>query len=317
MLDQIVKDMYNYRGSGQSVLELGHRQDEFRFISIMTKREIRKFLQVPDNFRILLNQGGATAVYTALVKNLIGLKPAKKAMTMVTGFWSSQNFDELNKLCTTIKVVDTPKENNCTTMTKHDNWNIDNDASIFCFCSNETVNGFYQDFDTFPWHKIPKDCVVCVDMSSNIGTCTVPWDKVGVVYMGAQKNLGTAGCTITIVRDDLIGKAEKDVPILNDWETFEKSPDTYYNTPSIFPMYVTGLMCSYSNQLGGLGYYIELTRQKSEMFWNFLDNSNGYYFDKLTDKQYRSKVNMVFRVQDGNKEAEETFIREAAKEGIV
>ena len=98
---------------------------------------------MPDNFRILLNQGGATAVYTALVKNLIGLKPAKKAMTMVTGFWSSQNFDELNKLCTTIKVVDTPKENNCTTMTKHEDWKIDPEASFFCFCSNETVNGFY------------------------------------------------------------------------------------------------------------------------------------------------------------------------------
>jgi phosphoserine aminotransferase len=139
------------------------------------------------------------------------------------------------------------------------NWKIDPEGSFFYFCSNETVNGFEIDYDTFPWHLIPKDMPVICDMSSNIGTRTVPWDKVSMVFMGAQKNLGPAGCTVMIIKEDLFGHADKDTPILCDWKTFEDSPDTYYNTPAIFPMYVTGLNASYMNQMGGLEYYIHIT----------------------------------------------------------
>jgi phosphoserine aminotransferase len=95
-------------------------------------------------------------------------------------------------------------------------------------------------------------------MSSNIGTCKIPWEKLGMVYAGAQKNLGAAGTTVMIIREDLFGNAEKDTPVLCDWDEFEKSPDTYYNTPAVYPMYITGLNCSYMNQMGGLDRYIEL-----------------------------------------------------------
>lgn len=177
VLEIAQKEMFDYRGSGQSVMELAHRQDEFRYISIQTKREIRKFLEVPDNFRILLQQGGATMQYTAIVKNLINLKPHGKGMTMRTGMWSDQNLDELNKHCKPVIVVDNVKDNDCSAMTPSSKWNIDPEASFFCMCSNETVNGFEQNLDTFPWHLIPKDIPVCVDMSSNIGTCKVPWNN--------------------------------------------------------------------------------------------------------------------------------------------
>jgi len=202
-------------------------------------------------------------------------------------------------------------------MVSHDKWVIDPESSFFCFCSNETVNGFEIPFETFPWHLIPKDIPVCVDMSSNIGTCHVPWDKVGVVYMGAQKNLGTAGCTIVIIREDLIGKQVKDTPILCDWDTFEKSPDTYYNTPAVFPMYVTGMNCSYMNQMGGIEYYIQLANQRGKMLWDYIDLSNGYYRSKVNDIPYRSRINVIFRICGGNIEMEETFITEAKKAGIV
>jgi phosphoserine aminotransferase len=144
-------------------------------------------------------------------------------------------------------VCDNIVANNSTTMVSPDNWVIDEEASFFCMCSNETVNGFEINFDTFPWEKIPSDIPVCVDMSSNIGTCNIPWDKVGVVYAGAQKNLGTSGCTVVIVREDLFGKKALDTPILCDWEEFENSPDKTYNTPAVYPMYITGINCSYMN----------------------------------------------------------------------
>ena len=283
----------------------------------MTKREIKKFLRVPDNVTIMLQQGGATMQYTAIVKNLIGLKPFNKGMTMRTGMWSNQNLDELTKHCNPVVVCDNVTDNDCTKMVSQDKWVIDPEASFFCMCSNETVNGFEQNLETFPWHLIPKDMPVCVDMSSNIGTTIVPWDKVGVVYMGAQKNLGTAGCTVVIVRTDLIGKQVKDTPILCDWDTFQKSPDTYYNTPAVWPMYVTGLNCSYMNQNGGLDYYIQLANQRGAMLWDAIKASNGYYWSKITDDKYKSRINVIFRIMDKNLELEDTFIREAGNVGIV
>lgn len=135
--------------------------------------------------------------------------------------------------------------------------------------------------------------------------------------MGAQKNLGPAGCTIVIVKDSLLGHAEKDVPILCDWALHEKSPDTYYNTPAVWPMYVTGLNVSYMNQMGGVDQYKRLADQRGQLLWATIDGSNGYYKSKITDKAYRSRVNVIFRVGGGNKELEAKFESEAAKAGIV
>lgn len=202
---------------------------------------------------------------------------------MRTGMWTNQNIDELKKHCSKITIVtDAIGGHDCTAVSDYSTWKIDPEASFFGMCTNETVNGIEFNWDTFPFHIIPKDCPVVADMSSNIGTNVIPWDKLGVVYAGAQKNLGAAGCTVIVVREDLLGHAELDCPILCDWKMFENSPDTYYNTPAIFPMYVTGLNCSYMNQMGGLDHYIELANQRSFILWNFIDSSNDFYKSKIT-----------------------------------
>ena len=123
----------------------------------MTKNGARKFLKVPDNFRILLQQGGATMQYTAIVKNLAGRKPGRIANLLVTGMWSNQNLNEMVKHCNVNVVANNITDNDCTRMVPADQWNINPDASFFYFCSNETVNGFEFDFDTFPFHLIPDD----------------------------------------------------------------------------------------------------------------------------------------------------------------
>jgi len=158
--------------------------------------------------------------------------------------------------------------------------------------------------------------IIC-DMSSNIGTKPVRWDKLAMVYMGAQKNLGAAGCTVMIIREDLFGHAEPDCPILCDWTLHENSPDTYYNTPAIFPMYVTGLNMSYMNKMGGLEHYEKLANIRSKLLWNLVDSSNGFYKSKITDKAYRSRVNVIVRIQGGNKDLEKQFVKEAGAAGIV
>jgi phosphoserine aminotransferase len=254
--------------------------------------------------------------YTAIVKNLIGMKKKRVANLMVSGLWSEQNRDEMEKFCKVNVVADNVKDNDCTKMVDSSKWNIDPEGSFFYFCCNETVNGFEQNYDTFPWHLIPKGMPIIGDMSSNIGTKPVPWDKFDMAFMGAQKNLGPAGCTIMIIHERLFGHADKDVPILCDWKLHEESPDTYYNTPAIFPMYVTGLNISYMNQMGGLEYYSQLCQQRSTMLWNMIDSTNGYYKSKITDKAYRSNVNVIFRIQGGNKDLEETFMKLAQKAGI-
>jgi phosphoserine aminotransferase len=123
--------------------------------------------------------------YTAIVKNLIGMKPARKANMLITGLWSMQGYDEISKHCEVNVVADNHKENDCTKMVDHTKWKVDKDASFFYMCSNETVNGFEFDESTFPWHLIPDDMPIIGDMSSNIGTKSVRWDKYAMVFMGA------------------------------------------------------------------------------------------------------------------------------------
>jgi phosphoserine aminotransferase len=243
--------------------------------------------------------------YTAICKNLIGLKPKRIAMMNRTGMWSIQNIDEMRKFCNVHLVTDADTDHNCTKIDSTDKWSINPDASFYCICTNETVNGIEIDWEDFPFDKVPKDIPIIADMSSNIGTNIIPWDKLGMVYAGTQKNLGTAGCTVMIIREDLFGHAEPDCPILCDWDLHEKSPDTYYNTPAIMPMYITGLNCAYMNQNGGLDKYIDLANQRGTMLWNFIDGSNGYYKTKLTEKIWRSRINVIFRIQGGNTKLEE------------
>lgn len=157
VLKEASENMFNYKNSGQSVMELSHRQDEFRFISTQCKAQIKQFLEVPDNFRVLIQQGGATMQYTAIVKNLIGLKPKRTANLLVTGMWSNQNLSEIQKHCKVNIVANNITDNDCTKMVDPAKWNVDPEASFFHFCTNETVNGFEFDFNTFPFHLIPKD----------------------------------------------------------------------------------------------------------------------------------------------------------------
>ena len=194
-----------------------------------------------------------------------------------TGMWSNQNINEMQKFADIHIVTDAVSDHNCTKVDDYSKWSINRDASFYAICTNETVNGIEFDWEEFPFDRVPSDIPIVADMSSNIGTNIIPWDKLGMVYAGAQKNLGTAGCTVLIIRDDLFGHAEPDIPILCDWTLHENSPDTYYNTPAIMPMYITGLNCSYMNQNGGLNHYIDLANIRSSMLWNFLDNSDGYY----------------------------------------
>jgi phosphoserine aminotransferase len=149
--------------------------------------------------------------------------------------------------------------------------------------------------------------VVC-DMSSDIGSRKVDWNKFGVVYAGAQKNLGAAGVTVVIIREDLIGHQAKDTPFLLNWELFDKSPNGYFNTPATYSIYVTGLNVAHMLRNGGLNHYVELADRRSKILYDFIDNSGGFYSNPV-DKKFRSKINVPVRIRPDHHEKTHTYTR--------
>lgn len=252
--------------------------------------------------------------YTAVIKNLIGLKPQRKAMYCTTGLWSLECITEAKKYGNIIEVFNTDKTN-YSELPDPNTWNIDPEASYLHITCNETVNGFEITEDNFPWHKFPKDLVVVGDMSSNIATRPINWNRYSVVYAGAQKNLGPAGCTVVIAKRSLFGKADKDIPVMADWALHERGPGGYYNTPPCWSIYMTGLNCSYMNQKGGIPFYNREAEIKSGMLYSLIDNSNGYYVNRV-NKSMRSRINCIFKIE-GNRQLEPKLIAEAEKNQIV
>jgi len=173
---------------------------------------------------------------------------------------------------------------------------------------NETVNGFEFTEENFPWHKIPKGVATVCDMSSNIGSRPINWDHFDVVYAGAQKNLGPTGSTVIIVKESLLNNADKDVPIMCDWTTFENSPGTYYNTPPVWCIYVMGANMSYQNQLGGIEKFDKDCEIRSKMLYDLVDSASDYYVCRV-NKGFRSRVNAIFRIE-GDLTLEDKFIKE-------
>ena len=159
-------------------------------------------------------------------------------------------------------------------------------------------------------------------MSSDIGSRPVDWSKFGMVYAGAQKNLGTAGCTVVIVRENLIGKQAPDTPMLLDWSLFNKSPDSYFNTPACYPIYVTGLNLAHMIKNGGLSHYEKLAEARSTLLYDTIDSSNGF-FQNNVDMRFRSQINVPFRINPSgeesksNTELELKFLEKAAQEGFL
>lgn len=190
-------------------------------------------------------------------------------------------------------------------------WSIDKDAAYFHYCDNETIHGV--EFNDFPFDKV-EGMTLISDMSSNIGTRPIDWEKYGVVYAGAQKNLGPSGVCVVVVRDDLIGNHRPDTPVLFDWKQFRDAPNKFHNTPATWPIYVMGLNLAHMNK-HGLSYYHELANKRSATLYDYIDNSDGYYTNPVEVK-YRSRTNIPFRVKKDEK-LESKFLVEAQKEGLI
>lgn len=241
----------------------------------------------------------------------------KTANYVTTGFWGDQCFDEAKKYCTPNEVDGGfARASAWRNLPDPSNWKIDPTSPYLVYVDNETANGF--EYNNFPFEVIPEGMALVADMSSNIATKPIDWSKYGVVYAGAQKNLGPSGMTLVVVRDDLIGKHRKDTPYMLEWKLFADSPVQFFNTPATWPIYVAGLNFKYMLKEGGLSIQTEKAKVRSHMLYSYIDSTEGYYLN-LVDKKYRSRINVVFTIgpdHTGYTALENKFFKESTSQGL-
>jgi len=308
VLLEIQKEILNYKSSGRSIMELSHRSKLFEDLLFKAERDLRNILSIPNNYNVLFMQGGGTGQFAAVPLNLLG--DSDKSDYLITGQWSKKAFQEAQKYGKPHIIFDTEKSN-FTSVPPSSEWDIQdikNSAYVY-YCDNETINGI-----EFP--EIPiigyDSSVLAVDMSSNFLTREVDVSKYGLIFAGAQKNSGISGLSLVIVRDDLLGKAKKITPTIFNYKINSENK-SLYNTPPTFSIYVAALTYQWVLDQGGIKEMEKLTRQKSTLIYDVIESSD--FYKSPVDKNFRSRVNIPFRIKDENLES--IFLTEATKRGMV
>jgi phosphoserine aminotransferase len=310
ILENVQADMLNFKGTGQSVMEMSHRSKEYLHIYNAAEKDMRDLLQIPGHYKVLNLQGGATLQFSAIPLNLLGGTAGKKCDYMVTGQWSAKSFEEARKYGDPQTVFDM-KTSKYTTIADSSAWKARDDAAYLYYCDNETVNGV--EFQYVPdSHGVP----LVADMSSNFMSRPVDVNKYAVIYAGVQKNLGPAGNTVVIVDEKFLGKYEHPLtPVYCSWKTASDA-GSMYNTPSCFSIYVMGLYLKYTKERGGVQYWEDVSSRKSQMLYDVIDESDGFYSAPV-HKSCRSRMNIPFIIDGGNEALEKKFLDQATAAGFI
>lgn len=310
VLKQAEKELVNYGGTGVSVMELSHRGAEFSQILHNTESTLRELLNIPDNYKVLFLQGGANGQFAFIPLNLMQLKPSGSADYVVTGAWSAKAVKEAEKYGKVNLVF--PNSTKYTDIPDPSTWNLNPDASYVHYCSNETIHGVQ-----FPYIPETNDVPIVCDMSSDILSRPFDITKFGMVYAGAQKNLGCAGVTVVIIREDLLGHALPACPTIFDYRT-QAGNNSCFNTPPCYSIYIMGLVFEWIKCQGGLENMQNCNRTKSQSVYDVVDNSDGFYVSPVA-AQCRSWMNIPLRIggAEGDEALEKIFLEEAKKEGMI
>jgi len=305
VLERAQQELTDWQGSGMSVMEMSHRGKEFMAIAAKAEADLRRLMAVPDNYRVLFLQGGASTQFAMVPMNLIGR--TGKADYFDTGAWSTKAIKEAGRYGE-VNVVASSREQNYSTVPDRSDWRLSADAAYVHYTPNETIGGL--EFDAEP---DTGDVPLVADMSSTILSRPVDVGRYGIIYAGAQKNIGPAGLTIVIVRDDLIGQAGDEVPAMLNYETHARA-DSMYNTPPTYAWYMAGLVFEWLLDNGGLEAMARVNEAKAGRLYDCIDNSGGFYVNPV-DRRYRSWMNVPFVMADP--ELDGKFLSEAAEAGLV
>ena len=303
VLEKAAAQMLNYEGSGMSVMEMSHRSKYYDDIINGAQDVLRRVLNIPDNYKILFMQGGATMQFSAIPLNLM---VTGKADYAITGNFARNAAKEARKFGT-VQVAATSEADNFTWIPTQDQLNLDPTADYFYFCANNTIFGT-------EWHYDPEtgNVPLVADMSSNILSKPVDVSKYGLIYAGAQKNMGPAGMAVVIIREDLMGHYRENMPVLLDF-ALTADKNSMYNTPPTYTIYMMKLVAEWVEQMGGVEAMAKLADKRSSMLYEFLDSSE--LFKGAAQKASRSRMNVTFRT--GDDEMDKKFIKESIEDGMT
>ncbi len=303
VLETAQKELIEFGNSGMSVMEMSHRSPVYDAIIKETEANFRKLMNIPDNYKVLFLQGGASTQFAAIPLNLM---KTGKADYVVSGQFSGKAYKEAKKYGDA-KCIATSEDKTFSYIPEITPDMVREDADYVHICYNNTIFG-----TKFPEVPNVGDKVLVADMSSCITSEPVDVTKFGVIYAGAQKNMAPAGLTVVIIREGLLGTAREDIPTMLDYKTMADN-DSMYNTPPCYAIYVAGLVYKWALNLGGLEKMKEINEKKAKVLYDFLDNST--LFKATADKNSRSIMNVCFVT--GDADLDKKFCKEAEAAGFV
>uniref|UniRef100_A0A674H7X1 Phosphoserine aminotransferase n=2 Tax=Taeniopygia guttata TaxID=59729 RepID=A0A674H7X1_TAEGU len=305
------KELVDYKGLGISVLEMSHRSSDFTKILNTTENLMRELLNIPDNYKVIFLQGGGSAQFSAVPLNLIGLKEGRQADYVVTGGWSAKAAKEAEKYAK-VNIVH-PKLGAYTILTQALGISI----RMHLMCTTVLMKLFMVwSLTLYLMSKEPSWFVIC-HQTSCPNLWMFPRLKFGVIFAGAQKNVGCAGVTVVIVREDLLGFALKECPVVLDYKT-QAANSSLYNTPPCYSIYIMGLVLEWIKNNGGAAAMDKLSLIKSRMIYDIIDKSNGFYVCPV-ERKNRSRMNVPFRIGSvkGDEALEKKFLEKAVELNMI
>jgi len=307
VLERIREELLDWRGSGMSVMEMSHRSPEFEGINAAAEAGLREHLSIPEEYAVLFLQGGGSLQFAMAPMNLA--QAGKPVDLIHTGMWTAKALGELKKGILHTVAASTEGEK-FVRLPRKDEIKLSADPSYVHMCTNNTIEGTQ-------WHSLPEigGAPLVADMSSDIASRPVDVKKFGMIFAGAQKNLGPSGATVVIIRKDLAERADKNLPTILQYRTHIKEKSLYH-TPPTFAIYIIGLVMEWIEAEGGIVAIEKRNETKAKMLYDAIDSSSGYYVCPV-EKASRSRMNVVFRVAGGEEAKEKKFGKEAEAAGIV
>ncbi|REK74528.1 3-phosphoserine/phosphohydroxythreonine transaminase [Paenibacillus paeoniae] len=305
VLQQAQEQFVDYHGAGMSIMEMSHRSPLYEGVNNEAQTLMRELFGIPDNYKVLFLQGGASTQFAMLPMNL--LRPGHPAAYVQTGAWADKAIKEAKLIGDTVIAASTASDS-FMRMPSLSEIEVPAGASYLHLTSNETIGGTQ-------FHEFPStgDVPLIADMSSDILSRPIDISQFGAIYAGAQKNLGPSGVTVVIIREDLVKEGSKSIPAMFRYETHAKA-DSLYNTPPSFAVYMVTLVLKWIKARGGVAQMEQYNRDKTKLIYDAIDQSGGYYRG-CAQPQSRSLMNITFRL--GNEELEKQFIKESEQLGFV
>jgi len=305
VLEKAQQELLDFHGTGMSVMELSHRSSTYEEVHNQAISRLRELLSIPDHYEVLFLQGGGSLQFAMVPMNF--LKPGKRAAYLMTGSWSEKAFKEAKLFGEAYQAVSS-KDRNYSYIPKLEDIKIDPNDAYVHITSNNTIYGTQ-------WKEFPDTGSVplIADMSSDILSRPIDVNQFGLIYAGAQKNLGPSGVTVAIVRKDLLEKANTDIPTVLQYATHAKN-NSLYNTPPTFGIYLLSEVLGWVKEIGGIEEIARRNEAKAKLIYDVIDASEGFYYGHA-EPASRSLMNITFRLRD--EELEKQFLAEAKKEGFV